>query len=222
MSDTLLQWEREQKRWWRQLLSHVGAPLRAVLLGALAFAFGIHAASAMGGWAPESLLQKRLRETETTLKARQGELELARMELSRVQNVMKYSAQYRIPADLAAAIYDVALAEGVEPGLAYSLVRVESGFYRGAVSPVGAIGLTQVMPATARDLEPSLRSGDLFHQETNLHLGFRYLRQMLDKYEGDLHLALLAYNRGPGTVDAIRKIGGNPSNGYEHAVIRGQ
>ena len=47
----------------------------------------------------------------------------------------------------------------------------------------------------------------------------RYLRQMIDKYDGDLRLALLAYNRGPGTVDSIRRVGGDPANGYARAIM---
>lgn len=223
MSSALSQWEQEQERLWRRLLrmawASVGAPMRVLLLGALAFTMGIYATSAAGESGTELFLGKRLRDAEITLKARQGELELARMELDRVQRVMKYSSQYRIPADLAAEIYDIALSEGIEPGLAYRLVRVESGFVHRAISPVGAVGLTQVMPATARELDPTLAYADLFHQETNLRLGFRYLRLMLEKYQGDMRLALLAYNRGPGTVDKIRRVGGDPANGYEVAVM---
>ena len=98
---------------------------------------------------------------------------------------------------------------------------MESEFYPRAISPVGAVGLTQVMPSTAFAMNPSLQYKDLFDQETNLRLGFRYLRYMLEKYDGDLRLALLAYNRGPGRVDEIREAGGNPAYGYDRAVIGG-
>jgi soluble lytic murein transglycosylase-like protein len=223
MSSALIQWEQEQKRRWRRFLgmiwAGVGSPMRGLLLGGLAFVLGIYAASPTTGTGADAFVGKRLRDTEVTLKARQGELELARLELARVHTIMRYSSQYRIPADLATKIYDIALAEGIDPGLAYRLVRVESGFYGGAISPVGAVGLTQVMPATARELDPTLAYADLFHQETNLRLGFRYLRLMLEKYQGDMRLALLAYNRGPGTVDRIRQVGGDPANGYEVAVM---
>lgn len=223
MSSALMQWEKEQQPRWRRpvraIWSSVGAPLRTLLLGGIAFLLGTYAVSNSEGAITDNFVGKRLRDTEVALKARQGELELARMELNRVHAVMKFSAQYKIPADLAAKIYDIALAEGIDPALAYSLVRVESGFYGRAISPVGAVGLTQVMPATARELDPTLAYADLFHQETNLRLGFRYLRQMLEKYQGDMRLALLAYNRGPGTVDKIRRVGGDPANGYDDAVL---
>jgi soluble lytic murein transglycosylase-like protein len=164
---------------------------------------------------------ERLAEAQEALTARTGELQLARIELRRLQTVVDYSRRYHIPADLAASIHDIAISEGVDPRLAFSLVRVESGFSRGVVSSAGAVGLTQVMPTTAFELQPELQYPDLFERETNLRLGFRYLRKMLQQFNGDLHLALLAYNRGPGTVEEIRITGGDPSNGYSTAVIGG-
>jgi soluble lytic murein transglycosylase-like protein len=166
-------------------------------------------------------LGKELRQTRSALMARQGELELARLELNRMSAIVDHSARYRIPADLATAIYDIAMTEGVDPALAFSLIRVESGFTRRAVSSAGAVGYTQVMPSTAFWLQPGLGREDLFERDTNLRLGFRYLRMMIDQYNGDLHLALLAYNRGPGRVDEILRAGGNPANGYSLNVRSG-
>jgi soluble lytic murein transglycosylase-like protein len=77
------------------------------------------------------------------------------------------------------------------------------------------------MPSTAFWMQPGLKRDDLFERDTNLRLGFRYLRMMLEQYEGDLHLALLAYNRGPARVDGILRAGGDPSNGYSLNVRRG-
>jgi soluble lytic murein transglycosylase-like protein len=159
-------------------------------------------------------LEAELRKAQSALHARQGELELARLELNRLSNIVAKSATYRIPADLAASIHDIALSEGIDPALAFSLIRVESGFTRRAVSSAGAVGYTQVMPSTAFWLQPGLGRDDLFERDTNLRLGFRYLRMMIEQYDGDLHLALLAYNRGPGRVDEILRAGGDPSNGY--------
>lgn len=225
MSSALLQWERERTSRWRRAFEEarraLQRPLRAVALGGGAFLLGIHVASAPSSPLADIELRQRLQKTEVALKARQGELELARLEMQRMKTVMEYSAKYRIPADLSASIYDIALVEGIEPDLAYRLVRVESGFFGKAVSPKGAVGLTQVMPATAFEMDSELGYADLFHRETNLHLGFRYLKLMLEKYKGDLRLALLAYNRGPGTVDAIRREGGDPGNGYARAVMGG-
>ncbi|MHB1169184.1 MAG: lytic transglycosylase domain-containing protein, partial [Longimicrobiales bacterium] len=129
-------------------------------------------------------------------------------------------AEYGIARDLAEAIYDAAREEGIEPEVAFGLVRTESTFREDARSHVGALGLTQVMPRTAAWLEPGTTSKDLYERDTNLRLGFRYLDQMIDKYKGDLKLALLAYNRGPGTVDRVLDRGGNPDNGYADKVLR--
>jgi len=85
---------------------------------------------------------------------------------------------------------------------------------------VGAIGLTQLMPATARWLKKDVTIRDLRNPQTNLSIGFKYLSDLLDKYDGDKELALLAYNRGPGTVDRVLKRGGNPDNGYPDMVLR--
>jgi hypothetical protein len=164
-------------------------------------------------------LETRLRATEAALTARQGELQHLRLELDRLREIHRQSGSHDIPADLAAAIHDIALAEGVDPDLAFSLVRVESRFASRAVSSKGAVGLTQVMPSTAFELEPGLRLRDLFDERTNLRLGFRYLGLMIRQYRGDLRLALLAYNRGPGRVDEIRREGGDPNNGYAGKVL---
>ncbi len=195
-------------------------PLPGVLLAAGAFGVGMLTGTGPQSSAPMNWeLRHRLGATERKLQAREGELELVRLELNRANAVFTNSSRYHIPADLSAQIYDIAQAEGIDPDIAFRLVSVESEFTGKAVSPQGAIGLTQVMPSTARELNPKLRREDLFHHETNLRLGFSYLRELIRAYGGDLRLALLAYNRGPAVVDAIRKQGGNPENGYARAIL---
>ena len=135
--------------------------------------------------------------------------------------VAEAMSKYNIGEELARDIYQIAQEEGIEPKVAYGLVKTESSFKNTAVSHVGALGLTQVMPRTARWLMPGTKKSDLYDQKTNLRLGFRYLNQMIDKYKGDVKLALLAYNRGPGTVDRILRRGGNPDNGYADKVLGG-
>jgi hypothetical protein len=129
--------------------------------------------------------------------------------------------RYGISRDLAEDIYDAAARHGIEPKLAYGLIKTESAFRHDAISHVGARGLTQVMPRTARWLLPGTAADDLYDRKLNLNLGFRYLNQLIDKYNGDTRLALLAYNRGPGTVDRILKRGGDPDNGYARKVMEG-
>jgi soluble lytic murein transglycosylase-like protein len=133
--------------------------------------------------------------------------------------VFRYAARYDIPFDLALDVYHAAEAEGVDPDLAFRLVKVESEFNEHAVSPVGALGLTQLMPATAAGLRPGISREEIFARRTNLHLGFRYLHGLLREYRGRVPDALHAYNRGPGTVDRIRAAGGDPANGYADRVL---
>ena len=128
---------------------------------------------------------------------------------------------YRVSPDLARAISGAAVEHGIDLEIAFGLVRAESSFRTAATSPVGAVGLTQLMPSTARWIQPGVSRTALRDPETNLKVGFKYLRYLLEKYEGNEDLALLAYNRGPGTVDRALKRGGNPDNGYA-AFVRGE
>ena len=134
------------------------------------------------------------------------------------QKVERYS-KMGLDRTLAENIYDLALKENIDPDVAFGLVRTESEFKTTATSHVGAVGLTQLMPATARGMRPGTQVSDLRNPDVNLSIGFRYLRELIDKYEGDERLALLAYNRGPGTVKRIRRAGGDPANGYADAVL---
>lgn len=132
-------------------------------------------------------------------------------------NLQRYR-EYDVPRDLAEQIYDQAIEAEIDPDLAFGLVHAESSFKNSATSHVGAIGLTQLMPKTAEWLEPGTSRDELRNPETNLRIGFRYLRDLVKRYDGDTDLALLAYNRGPGTVDKVLKKGGNPDNGYTELV----
>jgi hypothetical protein len=122
---------------------------------------------------------------------------------------------------LAEKIHDIAEQEGIDPKLGYGLVKTESTFNTKAKSYVGALGLAQLMPRTAAWLKPGTTKSDLLKPEVNLQLGFKYLKQLQDKYRGNTKLALLAYNRGPGIVDGILRRGGNPDNGYAKKVVDG-
>jgi soluble lytic murein transglycosylase-like protein len=139
--------------------------------------------------------------------------------LSPDTRILRYTARYPVSPELARKISEIAVSEGIDPELAFRLVRVESRFQPRARSPVGALGLMQLMPSTARRLDRSLRSeADILEPRTNLRLGMRYLRTMIERYD-DVRLGLLAYNRGPVAVDRALRRGQDPENGYSRHVL---
>ncbi len=101
-------------------------------------------------------------------------------------------------------IFRAAQRHGVDSLLLAAVVEVESGYSAAATSPVGAVGLMQVMPATA---ELYGIGGDLHDPATNLEAGSRYFHDLLACYGGDIELSLAAYNAGPGNV---KRYGGVP------------
>ena len=198
----------------------------------LAAAVGI---GALGGWnkavraasdhaatIPDMVLAARQMGSLTEqLEAAKGEAMVLKLQLDRAHAVMDNSTRYQIPADLSAAIYDIALSEGIDPSLGYQLVKIESQFNRKAKSNMRAYGYTQLQVETARFYQPNIKEKDLYDRDTNLRLGFRFLNELLARFQYDVHLALLAYNRGPKRVDQILAQGGNPANGYSDAVLKG-
>lgn len=155
----------------------------------------------------------RLRAAETARKATQR--------LQRWNRIYGFSRRWMVDTELARAIYDAALDAGIDPELGFRLVNVESQFKESATSSVGAAGLTQVMLPTARFYDPNITKQKLYQRETNLRIGFRYLRDLIDERRGNVKLALLTYNRGGLAVETELSLGLDPSNGYDRKVMRG-
>ncbi|MBF0157882.1 MAG: lytic transglycosylase domain-containing protein [Magnetococcales bacterium] len=94
-------------------------------------------------------------------------------------------------------IQEAASTYGLNKNLISAVIQAESSFNPKAVSPAGAQGLMQLMPATGR----SLGVDDPFNPRQNIMAGSRYLRRLLDRYQGNTQLALAAYNWGPGNLE---------------------
>jgi soluble lytic murein transglycosylase-like protein len=108
------------------------------------------------------------------------------------------------PSAVEPMIEAAAKVENVDRELVEAVVAQESGYKACAVSPKGALGLVQLMPATAAELNVQ----DAFDPRQNIDAGVKFLKQLIERYRGDISLALAAYNAGPATID---EAGGIPN-----------
>jgi hypothetical protein len=111
------------------------------------------------------------------------------------------STEMKAP-ELMEMIDRIADEQGVESHLVHSVIRAESNYNAGAVSPKGAQGIMQLIPATARRFGVS----NMFDPKENVEGGVKYLRFLLDYYQGDYARAIAAYNAGEGAVDKYKGV----------------
>ncbi len=120
-----------------------------------------------------------------------------------VEDMGQAPQEIRLLPHLGELIAPAAAKYALDPNLVAAVIWAESSGDPNAVSTKGASGLMQLMPGTARDMGVS----NVLDPSQNIDGGSRYLREMLDRHDGDLSLALTAYNAGP---EAVRKYGGIP------------
>jgi soluble lytic murein transglycosylase-like protein len=207
--------KRRRLEWWPGL--RIG--ILVLVLGLATYELGAISSSERSSLTERAGVRAGFLASSSDVDELHGRLAIQSAQLERLERAVALSTRYGIGADLALLIEETALAENVDPDLAFELVRLESNFNPRAVSPVGALGLAQLMPATARMLDPDITRQEIFDPETNLRLGFRFYRSLLDYYRGDVRLALLAYNRGPYTVDRLLESGIDPANGYARIIM---
>lgn len=99
-------------------------------------------------------------------------------------------------------IYSMAQKYGVDPNLIQQVVKAESGFNAKATSPAGAMGLMQLMPGTAA----SYGVKNAYDTTQNLDGGTHFLKDLLDRFQGNIPLSLAAYNAGPGAVEKYQGV----------------
>ena len=145
------------------------------------------------------------------------QLEAARIQRESVRKQAELPAQYRIassvvepaadcdplpPAEIIPIVDAAAQGHHVQTALLRGVIEQESGGRPCVVSSKGAQGLMQLMPATIEQFQVD----DAFDAKQNIEAGAQFLKQLLDKYKGNLSLALAAYNSGPATVDQANGI----------------
>src|SRR5262249_15205816 len=121
-----------------------------------------------------------------------------------------------MPASLRTLVETISTNHGVDPALVRAVMKTESNFNRWAVSSKGALGLMQLIPSTGR------RYGvqDFFDPQQNIDGGVRYLKFLLEKFNGNLDLSLAAYNAGENLVERLGRIPAIPETASYVQKIR--
>jgi len=167
------------------------APTEALCIGALVALLGCSSLSAA-----ERLESKSALKLDKALSGSSPfRLSIARGEYRVSGAASSSGGRHKATGDFSPAVERHAKARGLDPNLVHAVIRAESAYRPSAISPKGAVGLMQVMPATGRRFGVE----DLESPESNLRAGTAYLRHLLDRFN-NVPLALAAYNAGEGAV----------------------
>lgn len=174
---------------------------------------------------PDSLRELKVAQPKTPQLLQATYLRRAVEKVDSAGLVMQEMAdRYHITAAMARMVHDAAVEVGLDPELGFRLVRVESVFDPDAIGSGGATGLVQMMPGTARSINPEIDTRkELIDPRTNMRMGFGYLREMIERYEEHgadaVRLGVIAYNRGEISVDRALRRGADPENGYGKRIL---
>ncbi len=127
-----------------------------------------------------------------------------------------YCLRLIFPSAFSDSIQRYASEQGLDPILMFSLIKQESAFNEEAHSSAGALGLMQLMPATANDTDPTTASPELLKSENNIRVGTLYFKKLLTRFNGNIALAVAGYNAGPNAVQ--RWLKENPKRGMTEFI----
>jgi soluble lytic murein transglycosylase-like protein len=147
--------------------------------------------------------------------------ELEKMKIY-VQNINKYAEAYRTTPEIITMVITESEKYNLNPTIMFELIRAESSFNSQVVSKMGAKGLCQITPRTAKELARELKleysEEKLFDHHYNIQLGTYYLAKLLKEYNMDYHKALTAYNRGPTGLTNFIKTRGTAVSRYSQRI----
>lgn len=115
--------------------------------------------------------------------------------------ISSYGLRMIFPVEFLSLIKKYASLSELDPILVLSLIKQESAFDEEANSPSGAMGLMQLMPATAYETDPKVNLPELLNADSNISVGTKYLKKLLTRFNGNIVYSLAGYNAGPNAVD---------------------